>query len=109
MRTPHSRQRGRRRYRAILSASAYTEVVIEAASEKEARARADSLKYEMVYELFDHEVEQVFKEDAEEAVIRLGEGGEGPLHILHPDVGVDPGRIEGRVAEELCHDGDVVV
>lgn len=51
-----------RRYRAILAASGYTEVLIAASSVEEARALAEAAKYELPYELVEHAVEDVFED-----------------------------------------------
>lgn len=87
----------KRPYCAILSATAYTEVLIPASSAEEAIAKAEDLKYRVTYELFDQIVEAVFMDDVGSSL----ECGDGSLEISHPEMSVDSGGVEGGVAQQL--------
>lgn len=88
---------GKRSYCAILSATAYTEVLIPASSAEEAIAKAEELKYRVTYELFDQIVEAVFMDDLGSSLQRC----DGSLEISHPEMSVDSGGVEGGVAQQL--------
>lgn len=86
-----------RPYWAILSATAYTELLIPASSVEEAMAKAEELKYRVAYELFDHSVEVVFTDDLGSSL----QGGDGPLQVRDPEMSVDSCGVEGGMAQEL--------
>lgn len=87
----------KRSYCAILSATAYTEVLIPASSAEEAIAKAEDLKYRAAYELFDHTVEAVFTDDLGSSLQRC----DGPLQVGDSEMGVDSGGVEGGMAQQL--------
>ena len=67
-----------RRYRAILLACGYTEVLIAATSLEEARVLAEQAKYELPYELVEHAVEDVFEDQGLETADALSLAEQGP-------------------------------
>lgn len=84
-------------YWAILSATAYTELQIQAGSAEEAMAKAEDLKYRVAYELLDHSVEVVFIDDLEISLQRC----DGPLQVGDPKMSVDSSGVEGGMAQQL--------